>query len=120
MVFQVPKSKASFKQNVFEFQIDGNDKVWSIPLVRYLNADLMTRMQAITGPLKKVIESGGSPSDEEASMLANVQREIVEHYCPGLYRLADLDQIAAILQAWRDASNPNGADVDLGESSPSA
>lgn len=120
MVFQVPASKASFKQNVFEFQLPGDEKVWSIPLVRYVSSELLMEMQELTGPLKSVLEAGGKPTPEQASMLATVQQKIFEHYCPGIYKVTTLDQVTALLEAWRDASNPNGADVDLGESSPSA
>lgn len=120
MVHKVPPSKASIKQNRFEFQLPGSKKLWSLPKVRYIRADLLMEMQEITGKLRPVIQSGGKPTEEEAMALSAVQHKILAHYCPGLYSEIELEQAGDIIKAWGKASNPNGEDVDLGESSPSA
>ncbi len=44
MVFQVPKSKASIKQNRFEFQMPGSDKTYSIPLLKFIRPSLTVKI----------------------------------------------------------------------------
>lgn len=44
MAYQVPKSKASIKQNRFEFSIDG--KTYSVPLLKYLSGNKIEEIAA--------------------------------------------------------------------------
>ena len=59
-------------------------------------------------------DAGTEPSPEQAQEMAAVQREIFEHYIPGLYERLDGEQIQELAQAWGKASS-----VTLGESSAS-
>ena len=118
MVFQVPASKASIKQNVFEFQIPGKEKVWSLPKAQYLRADLMTEMKAHVAVLQPILEAGGEPTKEQAMALEEVQTRILTEYCPGLLAEITSEQVPEILKAWQAFSRPDG--VGLGESSASS
>ncbi|MEC5185298.1 hypothetical protein RCH12_002774 [Cryobacterium sp. MP_3.1] len=48
MVFQVPPSKASSKQNRFEFQVVADGPVYSIPLLKYVKNGLKARLSQLT------------------------------------------------------------------------
>ncbi|PHP52595.1 hypothetical protein [Actinomyces ruminis] len=116
MPFRVPAAKASIKQNLFEFTIPGSKKVYSLPLMQYISADFSERLAVLASRVK----SAEQHEDKDAMPLAmaestSLQREIVEHYCPGLYERLSNDQIGALMDAWRQESS-----VGLGESSPSA
>lgn len=127
MTFQVPASKASIKQNRFEFELpneydgDGNPiaesgvETFSLPKMQYINADVRQRLVSITIPLKDLIDAGGKPSPENVAELLEIQRELFERYAPGLYAKLGDDQMLAVLNAWQAASS-----VTVGESSPSA
>ena len=126
MVFQVPASKASVKQNQFEFEIpvevvDENGKTkkqkkkYSLPKMQYISSDLRERMQRASLPLKRAIDAGEQPSPEEQVESSIIQRELFEKYAPDLYQHVSDDQIQAIQAAWQEASG-----ITLGESSPSA
>lgn len=96
MVFQVPASKASIKQNRFEFQIPGSKKIFSVPLLKYLKPSL-------------ALELEGSTEVGAAKALFN-------EYLPDAFHLfEDGDQLAAFLEAWKDASG-----IGVGESQASA
>lgn len=115
MVFEVPASKASIKQNQFEFKLPGSKKVYSIPKMQYISSDLRERMQRCGSHLKSVIDSGGEPDPEAMAEMGTIQRELFETYVPDLYEKVSDDQIEAIQEAWQKAS-----EITLGESSPSA
>ncbi len=116
-MFQVPKSKASIKQNQFEFQLPGSKKVWALPKMQYLNADLTGRLGAATAAI--IDPSTGKPrpdADPALGMeIAALQRQILEQYCPGLYALVDQEQLQAIVQAWQAESS-----ITMGESPASS
>lgn len=114
MTFQVPASKASIKQNQFEFELPTGEK-FTVPKMQYLNADIRQRMSRIGADLKEVIDEGGKPSPIQAAELQQVQRELLENYAPGVYSLVSDDQVQAIFAAWQEASN-----ITPGESSASA
>lgn len=114
MVFQVPESRASIKQNVFEFKVPGSKKQWALPKMQYLNADQSERLTTLSARAKAQREAGVKDVELSAE-IAHLQREVVEATCPGLYALLDGEQMSALMQAWQEAST-----VSLGESSPSA
>jgi hypothetical protein len=37
-MYEVPKSKASIKQNRFEFKVEGKAKTYSVPLLKFITA----------------------------------------------------------------------------------
>lgn len=124
--------KPSFKQNVFEFQLSGSKKKFSIPLRQYISADLAERLEeaATTAQpmIKKIQEakelasaSGEEPvlpDDLDPDMLASlsrIQRELFEKYAPGCYAAGTKGEIQEVMQEWGRVSN-----IELGESSASS
>lgn len=114
MSFQVPASKASIKQNQFDFDLPTGEH-FTLPKMQYINADIQQRMSRIGAALKKVLDDGGKPTPQQSAELQEVQRELLERYAPGLYSLVENDQIQSIFEAWNEASS-----IGLGESSASA
>lgn len=114
MVFQVPESRASIKQNVFEFKVPGSKKTWVLPKLQYLNADQSERLTATSARMKATRDEGGKIDPTLAAEISHLQREIIEEHCPGLYALIDGEQMSALIEAWQEAST-----VSLGESSAS-
>ena len=124
--------KPSFKQNVFEFQLSGSKKTFSIPLRQYISADLAERLEEAAtsaAPMIKKIqlakdsakESGEDPvlpDDFNPAMLSNLsqlQRELFEQYAPGSYAAGTKGEIQEVMQEWGRVSN-----IELGESSASS
>lgn len=120
--------KPSFKQNVFEFQLSGSKKTFSIPLRQYISADLAERLEeaATTAqPMIKKIqdaqaiakETGADPelpedfNPEMLASLAKMQRELFEKYAPGCYTAGTKGEIQEVMQEWGRVSN-----IELGES----
>ena len=97
MVFQVPPSKASFKQNRYEFQLPDDDTIYSVPKLKFLKPHLLAglRGQDATGTLIGILDA----------------------YYPGLTaeKFDGLDQTEALYLDWAKESG-----IDLGESSGSA
>jgi hypothetical protein len=112
--FQVPVSKASIEQNQFNLELPTGEK-YTLPKMQYLNADIRQRMARIGADLKTVLDEGGTPTPTQAAELAEVQRELLEKYAPGIYKLVSDDQVQAIFEAWQEASS-----ITVGESSASA
>lgn len=97
MPYQVPPSKASIKQNQFEFKLPGDRKTYSIPKLQYLKPSLIDRF-----------EDGSTPKTD-------LLRSIFDHYHPGLWEsFDDLDQARGFFDAWGEASG-----ITAGESSAS-
>lgn len=108
MAFKVPESKASIKQNVFEFQLPGHKKTFSVPKLEYMSAELVERL----GDFKEY-KPGEEVSDEDGRAMFKLQNDIFRHYCPEALSL-DTEQAAALFAAWSE-----GSEVDVGESSAS-
>ena len=115
MVYAIPASKASIKQNIFEFKVPGERKTRHMPKQQYISADLRSRLGTAVVAIRKHQADGTTPGEEELVILQNLQREVLEKYNPDLYSLLEADQITDLLKAWGEASS-----VDLGESSASA
>lgn len=134
MVYQVPPSKASLKQNRFPFQVPGSDKKWSLPLMQYLSAAISQRLgqaaaeahtlQSDAKRIGALLRSGATLTKKDQALQAKiaessarmkaVQESIFETYCPGLVDIVDDEQVEHLLAAWSEASQ-----VSLGESQPS-
>lgn len=96
MVYQVPASKASIKQNRFEFQLPGSKKTYSVPKLQFVKPALALSF----GDLTEV---------QVANLLFN-------EYLPEVFpQLEDGSQLEALLNAWKEASEG----VGVGESSAS-
>lgn len=115
MVFQVSPARASIKQNVFEFELPGSKKKWSLPKQQYLNADLRQRLGAAAARVQAIQSAGGKVEVADGLELEALQRELIEKYCPGLYAAVDDAQLQEIVAAWKEASA-----ITMGESSASA
>lgn len=115
MVYEVPASKASQKQNVFEFKVPGERKPRSLPLLKFLPVGLNGRMADAAKPVHTAQKAGRKPSADELHALGSIQMEILNKYSPGLVDAVDSEQLGAILRAWQEASN-----ISVGESPASA
>jgi len=96
MVYQVPASKASIKQNRFEFQLPGSRKIHSVPLLKFLKPSLALEL-------------------EEASELSAAKILFNEYLPEAFTQFEDAEQLEAFLDAWKDASG-----IGVGESGASA
>lgn len=100
MPFEVPKSKASLKQNRFEFNFPGEKKTYSLPLIKFLPPWLALRFKEATDV------------DEQTF------RDLFDVIAPGedlFAKFDDSEQFEAFMSAWGEASG-----VTLGESEASA
>src|SRR5437899_3089984 len=96
MVYQVPPSKASIKQNRFEFQIPGSKKTFSVPLLKFLKPSIALAL-------------------EDASEIG-AAKILFNEYLPEAFPLfEDAEQLGSFLEAWKDASG-----IGVGESEASA
>ena len=112
MVYAVPPSKASVKQNRFEFTVPGSKKTHSVPKVQYIKPAFLKRLRDLTAD----VPAGEEPPDAVKMALFDAQLEMFEHYVPGFGELFDdSDQIGALMAAWQAESN-----ISLGESSASS
>jgi hypothetical protein len=95
-MFQVPPSKASVKQNRFEFTMPSDPKKsLSLPLLKYLKPTLIAQLDK------------GEKID--------VIKGLLDAYLPGLFdKFDDFDQVTALYEAWAEASG-----ISVGESSAS-
>lgn len=96
MVFQVPASKASIKQNRFEFTFPGSKEVHSIPLMKFLKPALMLRL------------NGMQEADAGLLILNELLPDVID-------RFEDAEQLEEFFNAWSEASG-----VTPGESPASA
>lgn len=97
MVFQVPPSQASVKQNRFEFQLPGSKKTYSVPKLQFIKPALALQFSELT-----------------EVQVANL---LFAEYIPDVFPLLeDATQLEALLGAWKEASEG----VGVGESSASA
>lgn len=115
MVFQVPASKASVKQNVFEFTLPGEKKPRTLPKMQYINADIRHRFSQLYAVMKPAQDAGQAIDEMVMLEYLDVQYELLEQYNPGIHKILDGEQLGAIVQAWIEASS-----VSMGESPASA
>lgn len=83
MAYQVPKSKASIKQNRFQFQIPGSTKVHELPLLKYLPIGIAARLEE-SSTLAETLEVFGETADIVGTL--------------------DSEQLEALMAAWRAES----------------
>lgn len=102
MVYSVPKSKRSLKQNRFEFNIPGDKRVHSIPLAKYLS----------TGQVEEIAKRGDHVG--LIDILAIFDEKDVSKGTPEAVRTLDQEQLEALMQAWQAESG-----IAVGESSAS-
>ena len=97
MVFQVPPSQASIKQNRFEFALPGSKKVYSVPKLQFLKPSLALSFDDMNE--------------------AQAARALFSTYLPdALELLEDSTQLQALMEAWQADSEG----VGVGESKASA
>ncbi|QGJ97154.1 tail assembly chaperone [Arthrobacter phage Maria1952] len=84
-VYRVPASKASLHQNQFRFQLPGEDKIRSIPKLKYLKPAIAIQVE-------------GMPVQAALQLLFSL-------YEPGLIdEFDDMEQLEGVIKAWADAS----------------
>lgn len=112
MVYAVPPSKSSVKQNRFEFTVPGSKRVHSVPKVQYVKPSFLSSLRALAAD----VPDGQDPPDVVKMALYDAQLAMFEHYVPGFADLFDdSEQIGILMAAWQSESN-----ISLGESSASA
>lgn len=90
-MFEVPASKRSVKQDVFEFQVDG--KKHTVVSAKFLNGSQMEAV--VNGQLTELLDIFGTKDSRTGAAV----------------RSLDQEQLLALVEAWQDAS-----DVTPGES----
>ena len=96
MVYQVPPSQASIKQNRFEFSLPGSKKVYSVPKLQFVKPSIALQF-----------------SDLTEVQIANL---LFSEYLPEVFpQLEDATQLEALLNAWKEESG-----IGAGESEASA
>jgi hypothetical protein len=104
MIYQVPASAATKKENRFEFRMPGSRKAYSLPLLQYIPPKLAL-------DLPKIDES-------DPSSLIEFMGKFLHRISPSMDILdlfEDQQQFMDFFQAWQDAST-----VSVGESQASA
>lgn len=114
-VHEVPASKASIKQNQFEFKVPGERKTRSLPLMQYLPLSVRGRMGQLAAPIKAAKDRGEEVPPEDLNALGQMQLDMLERFSPGITDLLDNDQLAWLLTNWEKAST-----ISMGESKASA
>lgn len=112
MVFEVPKSKASIRQNRFEFKMPDGKKYW-VPLLEYIKPSLALKFKDLEVTTD---EDGNQTADGDAT--SQLVTALFDTYWPGkalFDQFEDADQFAAWMEAYTDASG-----VSAGESSASS
>jgi len=95
-IFRLPASKASLAQNQFRFQLPGEDRVRSIPKLKFLKPSLAVKIE--TMPIQAAVV------------------ELFTVYEPDLLdKFEGIDQLEVFAEAWATASG-----ITLGESKPSS
>jgi len=96
MVYQVPASQASIKQNRFEFTLPGSKKVYSVPKLQFIKPAIALQFNELS-------------EVQIANLLFN-------EYLPEVFpQIEDSSQLEALLGAWKEESG-----VGVGESEASA
>ena len=96
MVYQVPASQASIKQNRFEFSLPGSKKVYSVPKLQFVKPSLALSFGEMTE--------------------VQVANALFTEYLPEAFPLLeDSSQLQALMEAWQAES-----EVGVGESKASA
>ncbi len=112
-VVQIPKVGERPK---FKFQLEGDDQVWELPMLQHLPKPQLIKLRELS---LKLVDGKGKPkknlSPKRVEEAARVQQDILDEYCPGLYTDLAEEQLAWLMEAWRDAS-----EISLGESSASS
>lgn len=83
MAFQVPKSKASIKQNRFSFEIEG--KKYELPLMKYVSVETLAAFEN-ERPIQGLIAA--APDDRTKDAI----------------RALESDQLDALLTEWQEES----------------
>jgi hypothetical protein len=111
MVYEVPASRASLKQNLFEFKVPGEKKTRSLPLMQFTPLGYRSKLEAAARPIKAAQDAGQDPATDDLRVLGSLQLEMLEKYSPGLTDVMDDEQMGALLKAWQEASR-----ISVGES----
>ncbi|MGO2122518.1 hypothetical protein [Glutamicibacter arilaitensis] len=119
----------SINQNVFEFKVAGSKKTWKLPLRQYLPMAIVERLEtngmriakhkdaleemhrrSLDGEEVEDLPEGFDP--QLIVELQEAQRDLFDKYCPGLYDVANRQEINGVMAEWGRVSN-----IELGESS---
>ncbi|MBO0596591.1 hypothetical protein I2485_06840 [Nesterenkonia sp. E16_7] len=124
MTFEVPQSRASVKQNQFEFKMPGRQKKYRMPYMQFITNGLRDPLIEVFRELREHMKADADLDAQEAAKhlsqdtqlrMQELTREIFEKYNPGLYADMDQQQVAAVFNAWASESQ-----TTVGKSSASS
>lgn len=115
LVYEVPASRASFKQNQFEFKVPGEKKIRSLPYLQFTPVGFRDKLAKLAGPIQAARDAGRDPATADLQKFGEFQLEMLERYSPGVADVMDNEQLADLLMKWQEASR-----VSVGESPASA
>lgn len=98
MAYTVPESKKSIRQNQFEFQVPGDERIYSVPKAMYLPVGMIEKMSTQTDQVS-ISDIIGLFGDGEAA---------------DAVRTLDREQLENLTEAWQKDSG-----LTVGESSAS-
>lgn len=104
MVYAVPASKRSLKQNRFEFTVPGDKKLYSMPLARYLT----------TGQVEEMSKLGDEVGILDILALFDERGGAVTKGASAAVRTLEQEQVQELMVAWQTESG-----ISVGESSAS-
>lgn len=111
-VYEVPRSKSSYKQNRFEFKMPNGKKYW-IPLLEFIKPSLALKF----AELELTTDDDGNQS-ADAKVTSELVKLLFETYYPDddlFGQFEDGEQFAKWMEAWTEAS---GATLGESEASP--
>lgn len=115
MVYEVPASRASIKQNQFIFKLPGERKERTLPLLKYTPVGYRNKLAGLAAPISAAKDAGRDPETADLQALGQFQLDMLDRFSPGLTDVMDDEQLAALLGAWQEASG-----VTVGELPASA
>ncbi len=110
------KRSSRKKKGKFKFRLDGESQIWTLPYLQHLDRKHLAKLRwAALQVVDKKGRQKKNISPHTVIKIAQLQREILECYCPGLYDSLSDEELKFLMEAWNEASS-----AKLGESSPSS
>jgi len=120
MTFEVPRSKASLKQNQFEFTLPGSKKKYQLPLLQFVSNGLRDPLVKTIAEVSEYVdaETGRPRPDMPKSLgvaISDLTQQIFDKHAPGVWEQLDQVQMQALIAEWNRQSS-----TSVGKSLPSA
>ena len=110
-------------KETFDFQIEGSDEVYSVPLLSKLPISLLMRFKNFLKENEESFFSEKLDDDEDlteeqyqiALELIELLSDIFEPYAPGVFGSLNFEQAMLLFQAYQEASNEGMSASPVGE-----